>query len=102
MRIDNRLGLASVQHSTVSSEPVPPNAGHWEIFAADNADGADGRIGKNIYEIGDEIFIDDESILMEINFKFGVGRSHSGLIAGGHRRGVADGDQLDGKAVGNN
>ena len=37
---------------------------------------------------------------MEINFKFGVGLAHGGLIAGGHRRGISDGDHLDGKIVG--
>lgn len=37
---------------------------------------------------------------MEIDFVFGVGLYHSGLIAGGHRRRVSDGNDFDGKTVG--
>lgn len=48
MRIDDGLGLASVEDAPVSTEPVPPNAGLREITTADDADGADGGIGKNI------------------------------------------------------
>ena len=84
MGIDDGFGFASVKNAPVSAESVPPDAGLWKIFATDDADGADSWIGKNSNQIVDEIFIDDESILMEINFIFGVGTRHSRLIARCH------------------
>ena len=100
MGIDDGLGFASVEHSTVSSEPVPPDAGLWQIAATNNADGADGWIVENLEQITDEIFIYDESILMEVNFIFGIRLTHGGLIADGHGRSVAYGNEFDGESVG--
>ena len=48
MGIDDGLRLASVKDAPVSTKPVPPDAGLGEIATADDADGADGGIGKNI------------------------------------------------------
>ena len=100
MGIDNGLGLASMKDATVSAKPVPPHAGAREIFTADDADGADGWVIENLEQVIDEIFVDDEGILMEINLVLCIGRCHGVLIADGHGGRTSNGNALDGEAIG--
>ena len=99
-RIHYTLRLAGVKHPTVSAPPVPPDPAFWERAAADDAHHADTRIRKERQEIGRKILMNDQRVLMKVDFIFRRRLAHRLIVARRHRGRAANGAVLGGKACG--